>query len=400
MKLLNILLMLGLSAGSLLAQVAVKGKTIYTMNGPAIQDGIILMRDGKIEKVGKASEISIPSGYVVHEAVVVTPGLIDAHSVVGLAGYLNQDHDQDQLDKSSPIQPELRAIDAYNARENLVTWLREHGVTTVHTGHGPGALISGQTLIAKTHGGTVDQAVIQPQAMLAMTLADSARDEKSPGTRAKMMAMLRAQFLKASEYMEKLEKAEEDKTPKRDLKMEVLVQALKGELPVMITANHAVDIANALRLAKEFNLKLVLDSGAEAYFLKDQLKEAGVPVFIHATMLRTFGEQQNASMETAAILRDAGIQVAFQSGFESYVPKTRVVLFEASIAAANGLGFDRALEAITIQPAKILGIDHRVGSLQPGKDGDLALFDGDPFEYLTHVTGVFINGEQVSEKKR
>ncbi len=384
----------------LLSQVAVKAKTVYTLAGPSIQDGVVLMKDGQIEKVGMASELTIPSNYKICEAKVVTPGLIDAHSVVGLAGYLNQEQDQDQLESSSPIQPDLRAIDAYNAREHLVTWLKEHGVTTIHTGHGPGALISGQTLIAKTYGDTLDEAVIKPVAMLAMTLGDSARNEKSPGTRAKMMAMLREQFLKANEYMEKLNLPKNGKSAKRDLKLEILVKALKGEIPIMVTADHSVDIANALRLAQEFKLKLILDSGAESYFFTEQLKMASVSVFIHPTMTRNYGGLKNASMETAAILTKADIPIAIQSGYEGYVPKSRVVLFEAAIAAANGLSFDEALAAITIEPAKILGIDHRVGSIEEGKDGDLVLFNGDPFEYLTRVTGVFINGKMVSDTKR
>jgi imidazolonepropionase-like amidohydrolase len=132
----------------------------------------------------------------------------------------------------------------------------------------------------------------------------------------------------------------------------------------------------------------------------DEIKAAGVPVILHPTMARPFGEEQNLSMETASLLRKAGIRVALQSGYEGYVPKTRVVLLEAAMAAANGLSFDDALATITIDAAKILGINDRVGSIEPGKDADLALFDGDPFEYTTHVTGVVIDGKVVSEEVR
>ena len=138
------------SSSVMQAQMAVRGETVYTMAGAPIRDGVVLVRDGKIERVGPAAQVTIPAGYQVLSAKVVTPGLVDAHSVVGLAGAMNQPHDQDQLERSSPIQPELRAIDAYNAREDLVAWLRGFGVTTVHTGHGPGALASGQTMIVKT----------------------------------------------------------------------------------------------------------------------------------------------------------------------------------------------------------------------------------------------------------
>ena len=384
----------------LCGQVAIVGEKVHTMAGAVIENGVVLVRGKTIERVG--ADVTIPDGYEVYKAAVVTPGLIDAHSVVGLAGYLNSPNDQDQLEKSAPIQPELRALDAYDAREPLVAWLREFGVTTVHTGHGPGALVSGQTLIAKTSGDSVDEAVVRHPVMLAMTLSSAALAEgkKSPGTRAKMMAMLRAEFIKAREYRTKQEKAAEDKRPARDLGLETLGRALDGDLPVLITAHRVRDIQNALRLAEEFSLKLVLDGVAEGYLMVDEIAAAGVSVLVHPTMTRARGETENLTMASASLLRRAGIPIAFQSGFENYVPKTRVVLFEAAIAAANGLSFEEALAGITIDAATILGIQDRVGTLEEGKDGDVVLFDGDPFEYTSHITGVFINGRQVSQTQR
>lgn len=384
------------------AQVAVRGETVYTMAGQPIRDGVVLMRDGKIERVGAASEVKIPAGYKTLRAKVVTPGLIDARAVVGLAGYLNQPHDQMQLELSASIQPELRAIDAYNAREPLVEWLRRFGVTTLHTGHAPGALISGQTMIVKTYGDEVDEAAIVPSAMVAATLGDAGLGQsgKSPGTRAKQISMLRAEFLKAREYDAKQAAAKEDQKPARDLRLETLVRLLKREMPLLVNAQRAQDIISALRLAKEFNLRIILDGAAESYLVMDEIKAANVPVIIHPTMYRATGEAENLSMETASMLRKAGITVALQSGYETYVPKTRVVLFEAATAAANGLSFEEALATVTTDAALILGIGNRVGSLERGKDADLALFDGDPFEYTTHVTGVIINGQVVSEEVR
>jgi len=161
--------------------------------------------------------------------------------------------------------------------------------------------------------------------------------------------------------------------------------------------HRATDILASLRLQKEFGFKLVLDGAAEAYLIIDDIKRAGVPVIVHPPMMRTVGDGENASLETAAKLRRAGIKVALQSGYESYVPKTRVVLFEAAIAAANGLSFEEALRTITIDAAEILGIAKRVGSIEKGKDADLVLFDGDPFEYTSHVCTVIINGKIVKE---
>ena len=386
--------------------IAVRAGTVYTAAGDVIENGVVVIRDGKISAVGPAASVNIPSGLTVLDAAVVTPGLIDAHSVVGLAGYMNQDDDQDQLERSEPIQPELRAVDAYNAREPLVEWLRTFGITTIHTGHGPGEIISGQTLIAKTTGNTVATSVINPAAMVAATIGEGAvisgdEGRKTPGTRGKVAAMLRTELVKAQGYAAKGAAAAEDDekdAPPRDLRLEALASVLAGDTPLLITANRHNDIMTALRIAEEFDINIVLDSASESYLLLDEIKAAGVPVIVHPAMARAGGERDNLSFTTAETLINAGIPTAFQSGFEGYVPKTRVVLFEAALTLAHGLRFEQALAAITIDAAKILGIEDRVGSIEVGKDGDLALYDGDPFEYTSHAVGTIIDGVQVSDK--
>ena len=385
----------------LVAQVAVRGETVHTMAGAPIKDGVVLIREGKIDRVGPASSVSIPDGFRVLTAKVVTPGLIDAHTVVGIAGYLNQPHDQEQLEPSAPMQPELRAMDAYDARARLVEWLREFGITTIHTGHAPGALISGRTMIVKTRGANVEEAVLVPDAMVAATLGDSARaeDRKAPGTRAKMVAMLRTELVKAQGYLDKQASDDENK-PDRDLRLEVFAKMLRRELPILVTAHRSQDILTAIRLAKEFDLRLVLDGAAESYLVSEQIRASGYPVILHPTMYRAGGETENLTMEAASRLKAANILFALQSGYESYVPKTRVVLFEAAVAAANGLSFEEAFATITIDAARLLGIDDRVGSLEAGKDGDVALYDGDPFEYTSHCVGTVIEGKVVSEVVR
>jgi imidazolonepropionase-like amidohydrolase len=390
------------------SDLVVRGEMVYTMAGEAIPDGMVVIRDGKITAVGSAKRTRAPSSLRILEAKVVTPGLIDAHTVVGLTGYLNQVEDQDQLELSAPIQPELRAIDAYNARERLVEWVRGFGITTIHTGHAPGWLVSGQTLIAKTRGEDVKASVLVSSAMVAATLGEGAvsygDDDrgKAPGTRSKAVALLRADLIKAREYLTKREKKDEedDERPPRDLRLEALASVLEGELPLLVTAHRHHDILAALRVRAEFDIPMVLDGASEAYLVLEEIREAGVPVIVHPTMVRAYGERENMSMETPSTLIQAGIPVAFQSGYESYVPKTRVVLFEAAVAAAHGLEFEEALAALTIEPAKILGIEDRVGSLEVGKDGDLALYDGDPFEYTSHCIGVVIDGEVLSEEAR
>ena len=389
------------SAGSALAQdLAVRGDVVHTMAGEPIENGVVLVRDGRIERVGPAAEVSVPAGVEMLEAAVVLPGLVDAHSVVGLAGQYNVPHDQDQLEESAPLQPELRAVDAFNIRERLVGYLLGLGVTTVHTGHGPGAVISGQTMVVKTAGPNVDEALLVAPAMVAATLGDGALEEgaKSPGTRSKAVALLRQALIDAREYAEK-----ED--PPRDLRHEVLVRVLERDLPMMVTAHRHQDIAAALRLAEEFDFELVLDGAADAHLMLDTLAEADVPVIVHPTMMRSASfragmETENATMALPALLAERGIDFAFQSGFESYVPKTRVVLFEAGVATAYGLDPRVALRAITLDAARLLGVDDRVGSLEPGKDGDLALYDGDPLETVTHCVGVVVEGVVVSRAVR
>lgn len=377
------------------ADLAVLAGRIHTQAGDAIEDGVILIRAGRVAAVGRQGEIDLPPGIRRLEAAVVTPGLIDARTVVGLAGYMNQPHDQDQLERSAPMQPQLRATDAYNARERLVDWLRGLGVTTLHTGHGPGALISGQTMIVKTRGGNVDEAMLKSPAMLAAHLGPGAfgAENGSPGTRAKQIALLRQQLIKAGEYRDQRARAKADEKPPRDLELEALVEVLEGRLPLLVSAHREQDLRSALRLREEFGIPLVLDGAAEAYLMTDAIAAAGVPVLLHPPMARQFGELENASFASARLMHEAGIPFALQSGFESYVPRTRVVLWEAAIAASYGLPFAEALASVTSQAASILGIADRVGSIEIGKDGDLVLFNGDPFEYTSQVIGVVIEGE-------
>lgn len=380
--------------------IAITGDTIYTLAGAPLKNGVVLVRDGKIETVGPADTVKIPSAYRMLHAAVVTPGLIDGHATVGLSGLLNQPQDQDVLEKSAAIQPELRALDAYNAKDALVAYVRSFGVTTVNTGHAPGALVPGQTMIVKTSGRSADEDVVKPSAMTCVTLGNAglsrgegaAAGPKSPGTRAKAVALLRAELIKTQEYAKKREAKDETKRPGRDLKYEALLRAFDDAQPLLITAHRQQDIISALRIAKEFNLKIVLDGCADAPLVLAEIKASGFPVVLHPTMARSAEDAENLSVETAAKLKAAGIPFTLQSGYEGYVPKTRVVLFEAAVAASNGLGFEAALAAITLDAAQILGIADRTGSLEPGKDADLALYDGDPFEYTTHCTGTLIDG--------
>ena len=393
--------------------VVVLAKMIITVSGKPIENGAILCKAGKIVSVGESSSFTIPAGAIIKEASVVIPGLIDVRTCVGLSGIFNVEHDSDQLESSSPLQPELRAKDAYNPGEELVAYIRSFGVTTIHTGHAPGELISGQTIVTKTVGNSVEESLIVDGRAICATLGESSQKsgKQSPGTRAKQMAMLRALMFEAIEYRTKTtkktketsdkeseDKESEDKEPAddaiaRNLRLETLVEVLDGKKALLITADRAQDIATALRFASEFGISIWLDSAAEANQMIPQIKEAKATVLLHPSMARSSGERESLSFQTASMLQKNGIPFAIQGGFEAYVPKVRVVLFEAAIAAAHGLTRDEAIESITLSPAKILGIADRVGSIEIGKDADLALYDGDPLEYTTHCIGVVVNGK-------
>jgi imidazolonepropionase-like amidohydrolase len=393
-RLLLLVVLAGLAPSPATAQTqhAVRADTLYTMTGDGpIVNGVVLIEGATIVEVGPASEVDIPTGATVHEATVATPGLIDPRGTVGVSGLENVPANQDQLDTSAPIQPALRAIDAYNPREDLVRFVRRLGITTVHTGHAPGALVSGQTATFSTTGGTVGEALRDSLTTVAFTLGPDAQARfESPGTRPKGVAMLRQALLDARAAMD-------DESPTTDLGRATLQKVLRGDVPALVTAHRAHDIQAALRLQAEFGVDLILDGAAEAYLVADEIAAADVPVILHPTMTRPSGTTANAAFTTAAVLHEAGVPVAIQSGWEPYVPKTRVVLYEAAIAVANGLPRRAGLESITSAPAQILGLD-TIGTLAPGQTADLALFDGDPFEYTTRVCTVLSSGTVVSDE--
>ncbi|GAB5534685.1 MAG: amidohydrolase family protein [Rubricoccaceae bacterium] len=387
------LLLFALAIPAQAQRLAVAADTLYTMAGPPIVNGVVLMRDGKIERVGAG--LAIPEGVRTLRASVVTPGLVDVRGTVGLSGLLNQPQDQDQIDEGGPIQPSLRALDAYNARDELVPYLLGFGVTTVHTGHTYGAIAAGQTVVVKTAYDTVDEALVDSTTMLAMSIGPSVtRRFSSPGSRSRVIADLRKALYKA-----KAASSKADSSGTVDLDQQAWAQVLSGDMPALVTAHRANDILTLLRVAREFpTMNLILDGGAESYLVLDELRDAGISVVLHPTMIRMGGETQNASFTTAATLHEAGIPFAIQSGYEAYVPKTRVVLFEAAAAAAHGLPREAALASVTLEAATILGLADRVGSIETGKDADLALFDGDPLETTSHVCAVIVDGRVASEE--
>jgi imidazolonepropionase-like amidohydrolase len=386
-------------------KVAVFAGRLHTVGGGSINNGVVVIEGGKITAVGKAGEVRIPDDARRLFAAQVTPGLIDSQEVIGVTGKLNVPADQDQDEASDPNQADLRVLDGFHPGEPLLQFVREQGVTVVHATPGRVNVLAGQTGVFRTAGNTAAQMTLKFPAAFLVNLGETpkaAYQGKAPTTRMATANIVRTAFSKAKEYARKKAAAGDDvaKLPTVDLKAEGLEPALAGKIPVYFSAHRADDILTGLRLADEFHVKPVVSLATEGYLVAEPIAAAKVPVVVHPTMQRIGSSMEtfNSFLGNAAALADRQVPVTICTSFEGYVPKTRVLRFEAGVAAVNGLGFDRALRAVTLDAAKLLGIDDRFGSIEVGKAADLVLYDGDPFENATHVTHTVIDGRVVYDR--
>jgi imidazolonepropionase-like amidohydrolase len=378
--------------------LVVRAERLHTGTGVVIENGAVVVEDGRITAVGDLSGLQVPEGASELDATEVTPGFIDTHTSAGLAGLRNVDAVRDQDEKTAPDQASLRAIDAFDPRDPLLRYLLEHGTTVVQAGPGPASPIAGQAGIFRTHGTSADAMVVRFPSAMVFNLGDvpkSTFSEEGPSTRMGTAALIRRRLVAGRHYAGEAGKLFGGPDAP-DLGLEALGAVAAGELTAIFHARRADDISTALRLTREFGLRTAVAGASEGYLIRDQLRDARVPVLVGPIMERVSApETENASYENAALLADAGVPIALRTGFEAYVPKNRVLLFEAAIAAANGLGADRALRAITLDAAELLDIAEDYGSLEVGKVADLVLFDGDPFEYTTHIEAVVSAGEVI-----
>jgi len=373
--------------------LAVKADKIFTSGKDGvIENGVIIIKDGKISKVGQQGKVKIPSDYEVVTASVVTPGFIDSHSLVGVNGAYNVSADQDSVETSDGMGAEYHILDSYNAHEMLVKYVRKFGVTTLHVTPGVFAPIGGQTALFKTSATGADADLVRGNVAVLFNLGNRPKSGFGINSRMGLAAKIRAELLKAQAWAAKPEKDRDS-----DLAMTALAKVLSGEMQAVFTAHREDDIATALRIAEEFGIKPIINYGTESYLLMDRIKAAGATVISAPTSQRTGSQEMfNTTLESAAILEKAGVSHVFASGYEGYVPKSRVLLWEMAFAVGNGLDAEEAVKAATIDPAILWGIDETLGSLEKGKEADLVLYDGDPFEYTSHVTGVYIKGKKVS----
>jgi imidazolonepropionase-like amidohydrolase len=397
--------------------VALVAEHLYTMDsGPQGGPGMVLVRDGKIEDVRQGANLQPPQGFQVIRGAYITPGLIDADTTTGVSGAYNIPADQDQDESTDPNTADVNVRDSLNPEDLLYQYVNTYGVTTLQVAPGPTNPIAGRAGIFKTAGPqspfrTVDQLIVRLNSAVVFNLGETPKEtygkaHKAPVTRMKTAEMIRDALTQAKAYQAKWDQWKKDgsdlsKQPAIEPKTAALADVVSGKTPAIFNAYRADDIDTAIRLGTEFHLKYMLASVAEGYLIREKIKQAGVPCLVGAVMQPFESlETANATYENAALLQQAGIPIAIMTGYEAYVPKSRVLLFEAAVAAANGLGMESALRAITISPAKILGIDDRVGSLSKGKDADAVVFDGDPFEYTSHVQQVLVQGAVTYNRPR
>jgi imidazolonepropionase-like amidohydrolase len=385
------------------ARLAVLAGRIHTVSHGDIADGVVLVEGGKITAVGPRDKVALPPGIPTLTAAVVTPGLIDAHTAIGLSGATNTPADQDHDELSDPNQAELRVLDGFNPSEPLLEYACRQGVTVVHAVPGQANVIAGQTGVFLTHGRTAEAMTLRFPAGLLINLGEAPKKtypNKLPTTRMGTASLVRTAFAQAQNHARKKAAAKEDKPVALNPKLDVLALALEGKVPVIFAAHRADDLMTALRLAKEFGLNPRLDLATEGYRMAEDLKAARVPVVVHPTMQRAGQsmETYHSQLCNAAVLAGRGVPLAIGTGFEAYVPKTRVLRHEAAMAMVYGLGRERALAAITLDAARLLRIDGQRGSIEPGKSADLVLYDGDCFEHTTQVTHTLIDGGVVYDR--
>ncbi|MEE8594202.1 MAG: amidohydrolase [Candidatus Bipolaricaulota bacterium] len=394
---------------------AIKGATILTPE-QTIANGTILIEDGKIAAVG--SEVQIPADADVLDATgkYVIPGMIDAHCHTGVfADGVGWDH-SDGNEMTDPVMPHLRAIDAIHPEDKAFQDLREAGISTINTGPGSGNLVGGQTAVVKTRGRTIEDMLVRFPAGMKMALGENPKrvygeQKRTPSTRMGNAGILREWLTKAQAYMAKkakheqkladfnagVEDAKEPDPFEIDLKLEALAMILTKEIPAHIHAHRADDIMTAIRIAKEFDLDLILIHATEGYKIADLLAKEGVPCVPGPILIsRSKYELRELNPKNAAVLSKAGVKVAIQTDQMSAV---RHIRLDAAVAINEGMSDEDALRAITLTPAEILKVDDRVGSIAVGKDADLVILSAHPFD-IAHgrVERVLIDGEVVYEK--
>jgi imidazolonepropionase-like amidohydrolase len=389
--------------------MAITGGTLFTITQGIVEQGTIILEDGKIAALG--TDIPIPEGAELIEArgKMVLPGLIDAHCHTGVfADGVGRPH-SDGNEMTDPITPHVRALDALHPEDMAWTDLRAAGVTTVLTGPGSGNVIGGQSICVKTAGKTVDQMTLLEPAGMKMALGENPKrvygdQKKTPSTRMGNAALLRQALVEAQNYLAEWaryeaqrEKGEDAELPERKLKWEALGRVLKGELKARIHCHRADDILTAIRIAEQFGLDITIEHATEGYKIADMLAQKSILCVVGPILFsRSKYELREMTPRNPGLLAQAGVQVAIQTDEMSAV---KYLPINAALAVREGMPEEEALRAITINAAEIIGVADRVGSLEVGKDADVVVFSGHPFDYRTVAEVVIIDGEVVHQRE-
>ncbi len=384
--------------------ILIKNAKILSMTGQDIDNGYIVVSNGKIDEIGSMENIQEKHYTEIIDAAggYVLPGFIDAHCHVGMWEDAVGFEGADGNEVSDPITPQLRAIDAIYHSDRSFKEAREAGVTTVVTGPGSANVIGGQFAAVKTYGRSIDEMTIKEPVAMKAALGENPKKvysskSKSPMTRMATAAIFRETLIKARNYKQAVyDNIDNDKNkkPDFDFKMESLMKVVSGEMIMKTHAHRADDILTAIRIAKEFGINMTLEHCTEGYLIKEILAKEGYPVILGPLLSdRSKIELKNSDIKGPGILSKAGIKVAIMT--DHPVIPVQYLCLSAAMAAKAGMDENDALKAITINAAQITGIDDRVGSLECGKDADIVVFSNHPFDLKTHVVYTMINGEIV-----
>lgn len=380
--------------------IAITGGYVVPVVGEPVEGGTVLIQDGKIVAVG--ADVDIPDGVEVVDAdgAWVLPGFVEAHGHIGVHEEAEGWAGQDTNEMTDPVGARMRALDAINPADLGFADALSGGVTTAVIKPGSGNPIGGQTVAVKCWGRTVDEMLLKEPVSVKSALGENPKrvygdKGKLPSTRQGVAAVIRDELTKAQDYLAKKAEAEADgKAFDRNNTLEILGKVVSGELPWCQHAHRADDIATAIRLSEEFGYKLILNHGTEGHLIADVIADKGIPVIIGPLFTsRSKVELRNRGLRNPGILARAGVELAITT--DHPVVPIHFLVHQATLAVKEGLDSDVALKSITVNPARIMGLDDRVGALKPGLDGDVVIWSGDPLDVMSRALHVYVQGREV-----